>query len=73
MQRRGDIIETLPLLQEGADPAARGPAATVSGQGAQECLSFPVLHTVGTQSICRGHAGSAAGPGWNPALAGVTS
>lgn len=57
MQRRGEIIETLPLLQEGADPAPRGPAATVSGQGAQECLSLYILHTVGTRNICRGHAG----------------
>lgn len=51
MQKRGEI-ETLPLLPEGADPAPHGLAATVSGQGAQECLSLHVLHTVGTWSIC---------------------
>lgn len=61
-----------PLLPDGADPTPRGPAATVSGQGAQECLSSRVLHTVGTQSICRGHAKVCSWAWREPCPAGVT-
>lgn len=73
MQGRGEIIETVPLLPDGADPTPRGPAATVSGQGAQECLSSRVLHTVGTQSICRGHAKVCSWAWREPCPAGVPS
>lgn len=62
MQRRREI-ETLHSFK-GTDPTphCRLPAA-VSGRGAQERLSLHVLHTVGTWSVCRGHARPAAGPG----------
>lgn len=64
-----------PLLPEGAEPAPRGLAATVSGQGAQECLSpTPISHTVGAlRGFAQACGRSAARPGWNPAPPGVTS
>lgn len=61
---RGGERSKLSTPSKGPTPhPTAGSAAAVSGRGARERLSLHVLHTVGTWSVCRGHARPAAGPG----------